>query len=96
MNKGAQRYTQQQLAAQAAAAETIPELPSATVKRVQPNASKDGVALVTIDYFGAELPATYVSQYTPTVGDRVTVARVGGLIQILGRPVGFPPNAGGN
>lgn len=96
MSTGQQRATQQRLAAQAAAAESIPDLPVATVAALTPGASADGVALVTVTYLGAQLPATYLAHYTPVVGDRVAVARVGGLLTILGRPVGFPPTTGAN
>jgi hypothetical protein len=96
MATGQQRATQQRLAAQAAALEATPDLPPATVIDVTPNASDDGVALVTVDYLGAELPVAYVAQYTPVVGDRVLVLKVGGLLTILGRPVGFPQTTGVN
>ena len=90
---GRRRFTQQAIA-QAAQTPPIPDLPMADVVGVQAGAAAGGLALVTVNYLGATLPALYGTWYTPVVGHRVMVVKAGGVLTILGRPGGFPPIAG--
>jgi hypothetical protein len=66
----------------------------ADVVQVEPGAARGGLALVHVDYLGSRQYATYLTQYTPTVGDRVLVVKAGGVLTILGRPGGFLPPPG--
>lgn len=72
------------------AADEAAELPSATVVAVTPGAAADGNALVTVRYLGADLKLPYMAHYTPGVGHKVTLGRVGGTWVIFGRVIGFP------
>lgn len=72
----------------------IPEDPTAEVIAVQPGAAKDGLALVTVDYLGAELALRYDVAYTPAIGHVVVLGRNAGDLYIKCRLGGYPPNAG--
>lgn len=72
----------------AAAAQQCPLQP-ATVVSVTPGAAKDGNALVTVNYKGRELKASYGAHYTPAVGHAVLVALTQPL-SIIQRLIGTP------
>lgn len=87
MASGARRFALQQLDRVAA---DVPDLPLAEVTAIDPTGGTDAEALVTVLYLGAELDLPHLAHYTPTVGDKVALARYGGVWTIIGRPVGFP------
>lgn len=88
MASNAHRFAVQQL--ERAAAQPTVEMPMATVTAVTAAGAEDGNALVTVDYLGAALQFPYLDSYTPVVGHRVALIRLGGIWTIFGRPVGFP------
>ena len=64
---------------------------AAIVTSVQAGAAADGSALAKVSVSGRDIPAPYLSSYTPAVGHIVAVARTGSTLLILGRVVGTPP-----
>lgn len=86
MVSGARRLALQQMERR----DDAPELPQATVTAVTVGGGTDGQDLVTVDYLGSSLQLPHLDSYSPAVADRVVIVRVGGLLTILGRPVGFP------
>lgn len=86
MSSAARRFALQQLERTT----PVPEMPLATVTAVTAAGASDGNALVTVNYLGASLQFPYVDSYTPVVGHRVALIRMGGTWTIFGRPVGFP------
>lgn len=68
----------------------VPEMPLATVTAVAAAGAPDGNALVTVNYLGASLQFPHIDSYTPVVGHRVGLIRMGGTWTIFGRPIGFP------
>jgi hypothetical protein len=84
---GAHRLVQQRLNSRLA---ELPDLPVATVTAITVGGGTDGLDLVTVNWNGSPLDLPHLNTYTPVVGDRVVLLRVGGLPTIIGRPVGFP------
>jgi hypothetical protein len=66
------------------------ELPIATITAIAPGGGTDSQTLVTVDYQGASLALPHMDHYTPAVGARVALAKIGGVWTILGRPIGHP------
>lgn len=62
-----------------------------TIATVTAGAATDGNALVVVDYQGAQVRAAYGAHYTPVVGHRVLMARVGPQLAIICRLIGTPP-----
>lgn len=73
-----------------AAADSSPVFAVGEVTAVDPGASVDGVALVTVDWLGTESYATYGDHYTPVVGHVVLMARTQPMAILL-HLVGTPP-----
>lgn len=61
-----------------------------SVTNVEPGAAKDGNPLVTVDYYGTPVYATYGAHYTPAIGHVVFVANAQPRV-ILCRLIGTPP-----
>jgi hypothetical protein len=66
------------------------ELPIATITAITAGGGTDLQSLVTVDYDGGSLALPHMDYYTPAVGARVALAKVGGVWTILGRPIGHP------
>lgn len=62
----------------------------ATVTSVAAGGASDGNALVVVNWQGVDIPAPYVSSYTPTAGHTVAVVRTGTQLLIVGRVLGTP------
>lgn len=88
MPSGLQRFARQQLER---LAPSVPEFPVAVVTAITTGGGTDGADLVTVNYKGASLKFSHLSNYTPAVNHVVILARSGGNWVILGRPIGFPP-----
>lgn len=61
-----------------------------TITGLVPAGAADGNALVTVNWQGAQVYATYLASYTPVIGHVVAMLRTQPLL-ILDRVVGTPP-----
>ncbi|HEX8345674.1 MAG TPA: hypothetical protein VF657_13210 [Actinoplanes sp.] len=76
-----------------ASADTPSPFGVGTVTAITAAGGADGADMVTVDWRGTELDLWRLDSYTPTVGDRVLLARFGSQLIVLGRPAGGPSSA---